>query len=136
MAQGRPALVQSPSGDLIVSQGADNTFGFVWSRNGDPVKLVEDGWVLEAQIRQKPGFEPWLTLSSIEETEHGSGIFVNDSGEILVHIDHRETEADAWNTRKTGVWDIEAFREDTDEKVRVVMGAVTVSHDVTRTQDD
>jgi len=135
MAQGRAAIVESPNGDIIISQGADNNFGFVWSRDDVPVPLLTDECILEAQRRKRPGSEVWLTLTSAgADITEGSCIVMNDSGEIVIHIDHTDTEDPAWNSasRKTGVWDLEAFNSDTDEKVRLVMGVVTVSHDVTR----
>lgn len=134
MAQGRASLVVD---DLIISQGSDNAYGYVWSRDGSPVPLETDGWVLTAQIRKQPGATPWLTLTSVGEDENGSVITVNDAGEIVVYIDHVTTEDPAWNSRsrEEGVWDLEAFHPATGEKRRVVMGAVTVSHDVTRIEE-
>lgn len=137
MTQGRAAIVESTDGDIIVSQGADNNFGFRWSRNGTPVQLETEEWVLEAQFRKSPGSSVWLSLTSVDaDLTEGSCIVMNDDGEIVVHIDHEETEDSAWNasSRKSGVWDLEAFRPSTDEKVRLVMGTVTVSPDVTRAE--
>lgn len=135
MSQGRPAIIQSPDGDITISQGSDNDFGYVWTRDDVPVPLLADGWILKAQLRKKPGATVWLSLTSVDaDINVGSCIVMNDLGEIVVHIDDLETEDAAWNsaTRKSGVWDIEAYNPTTTEKVRIVMGTVTVSPDVTR----
>lgn len=145
MSQGKPAVIESPDGDIVISQGADCAFGYLWERGADenslsPVQIEAQGWILTAQIRTSPGGTPWITLSSTADTAAGSGIAVNDSGEVVVYIDHVDTEAAEWNSvvrvQGGGVWDIEAFRpatvDEPHEKVRLVMGAVTLSPDVTR----
>lgn len=133
MAQGKPAIVQSPDGDITISQGATNDFGFVWSRDGVPVPIETDGWVLVAQIRKVPGATPWLTLTMTPDAT-GAYIGVNDAGEVVVHLEDATTEPAAWNSpsRDSGVWDLEAKNPTTGEKRRLVEGVVTVSHDVTR----
>ena len=133
MAQGIPAIVQSPAGDIVISQGATNDFGFVWTRDGSAVPIETDGWLLRAQIRKLPGLTPWLSLSLVPDAD-GSYIGANDSGEVVIHLEPATTEDPAWNSgaRDTGVWDLEAHNPTTGETKRLVMGNVTVSHDVTR----
>lgn len=148
MGQGHPAIVTSPKGDITISQGAINRYGYRWSRRASkddpkvPVEIVTDGWEIVAQIRARAGATPvWLTLSSAEDTALGSGIAVDDEGMIVVTITPAETEDNDWNaaSRAEGVWDVEAHKDATDddprEVVRIVMGTVTVSPDVTRIED-
>lgn len=149
MAQGKPAIIESPAGDIVIGQGQDEAYGFIWTRGPNaetqtPVPLETEGWILKAQIRSRPGSTPWLTLSSEDADDEGSVIVVNDSGEIVVYIDHATTEASEWNSSlradQGGVWDIEAYRPATEDlphdKKRLVMGKVTLSPDVTREAAD
>lgn len=136
MAQGLPALVESPLGDIVIGQGKDNAYGYVWMRDGSPVPLETEGWVLKAQIRSRPGAPVWLSLTSENPDADGSVITINDDGEIVVYIDHSTTEDPAWNSGARvadgGMWDLEAYRADPESKERLVMGTVTLSPDVTR----
>lgn len=136
MTSGRAALVQSPDGDIVIAQGADCTFAYRYSTNDGttttPVDLTA-GWAARAQVRGRPGAPVWLDLSSAAPTSSGSTIALLADGTVTVHVHHAETEQDAWNTpaRATGVWDLE-LTSPANEVIRLVMGAVTVSPDVTR----
>lgn len=135
MVQGRAALVQSPQGDLVISQGADNTYAYRYSTSDGttttPVDLT--GWQARAQVRPRPGGTVWLDLTSQAPTAAGSSITLGADGFITVHIHHAETEAAEWNTpaRAKGVWDLELIAP-SGEVIRLVMGAVELSADVTR----
>ena len=130
---GRAALAQV---DLVVCQGADNTYGFTYSRRtGETTTAVDlSTWSAHAQLRTRVGGAVWLDLTSPE------GIVLDANGSITVLIGHEITEDPAWNAYAkldpktgrpvpSGVWDLEL----TDTKVvRFVEGRVTVSPDVTR----
>lgn len=143
MAQGRAAVVQSPEGDLVISQGSDNTFVYRYSTSDGttttPVDLT--GWQARAQIRRQPGGEVWVSLDSTAATAAGSTIALAVDGTITVYLHHAETEP--WPVSRassmdssgalvpSGVWDLELVAP-TGEVKRLVMGRVSVSADVTR----
>lgn len=144
MAQGRAAIIEGDDGAIVIAQGADNDYAWRWSTyaagadpsTATPVQFLTDGWTARAQLRPRPGAEPWLTLTTTVDAD-GSGVELDDDGWVKVHIDHLTTEAEAWNSaaREKGVWDLELVQNPTDPNplvVRFVMGAVTVSKDVTR----
>lgn len=112
--------------DLILAQGADNSFEFRYSETVDEVVTPVDlsGWSARGQIRRSPGGELWVELQPTLDSE----------GVVSFSIGHAVTEDAAWDRRSSGVWDLELI--DPDGKVtRFVEGTVTVSHDVTRNDD-
>lgn len=143
MASGRAALLQSPDGDIVIAQGADCTFAYRYSTNDGttttPVDLT--GWSGRAQVRRRPGGEVWLSLTSDAATASGSTLTLAADGTITVHVHHAETET--WPDSRTvapgadgalnanAMWDLELVAP-TGEVTRFLMGAVTVSADVTR----
>ena len=133
MASGLAALVQSPLGDLVISQGADNTYAYRYGiDDGETVTWVDlTGWDARAQIRSRPGAEIWLSLG-VDPAE-ASRIILDAQGYVTIHLDHTTTEAPEWNSpaRAQGVWDLELVNPG-GEVIRLVMGAVLVSADVTR----
>lgn len=133
MAQGQAALVESPAGDLIVSQGADNTYSFRYGTNDGAVTTWVDltDWDARAQFRARPGADVWLSLTT--DPAAVSRITLDGQGYVSIHVHHTTTEDAAWNSpaRAKGVWDLELVAPD-GEVTRLVMGVVTVSADVTR----
>lgn len=133
MGQGRAALVESPAGDLIVSQGADNTYTYRYGTNdGIETTWVDlTTWDARAQFRARPGSDIWLSLTT--DPAAASRITLDNQGYVSIHVHHTTTEDPAWNTpaRAKGVWDLELVAPD-GEVTRLVMGVVTVSQDVTR----
>ncbi|MBO9555601.1 hypothetical protein [Cellulomonas sp.] len=137
MAQGRAALVQSPVGDLVVSQGSDNTYRYRYGTRAAPDAPVEyvdlTGWAGRAQVRPRPGGDVWLSVTTEAPTDHGSTLTLDADGFVTLHVHHSETEQPAWNSpaRAKGAWDLELVAPN-GEVVRLVMGEVLVSADVTR----
>lgn len=135
MALGRAALVESPVGDIVVSQGADNTYRYRYGLDDGAGTVWVDltGWSARAQIRQRPGGSLWVSLTSDSPTVRGSFLALDADGYVTVHLHHVETEQPEWNTpaRAQGAWDLELV-DPTGEVVRLVMGSVFVSADVTR----
>ncbi len=131
------ALVRSPLGDLIISQGADQDFAFRWgSRDSDggPVAYHDlSAWSGRAQVRTRVGGEVWLTFATGGATEAGSTLTLDADGYVRIHLHHAETRTPAWNkpARISGVWDLELV-DPTGEVIRLVEGNVTVSQSVTR----
>lgn len=110
--------------NLIVAQGADNTYSFRYSETVDdvvtPVDLVL--WSAEAQIRRQVGGEVWHEFAGITHEADGS---------IVLVLDAATTAAVEWNGRNSGVWDLE-LTSPSGKVIRLLSGTVTVSHDVTR----
>lgn len=127
--QGRAALLENAT--LIISQGAENSYGWTWERRVapateyTPVDLT--GWTARAQIRTNVGGEIWATFTDTD------GITLDDQGNITLTVGHAVTEAAEWQTlaRVEGVWDLELIDGD-GEVTRFAMGPVIVSQDVTR----
>lgn len=122
--------------DLVVSQGADNTYRFRYgTSDGDADTEYVDltGWSGRAQMRYSPGGEVWVSLTSDAPTGHGSSLTLDADGYVTIHLHHSETEQPAWTAyaRRGGVWDLELVNP-AGEVVRLVMGKVAVSEDVTR----
>ena len=110
--------------DLLISQGSDNLYTFRYSETVDNVRIPVDltAHAARAQIRSKVGGDLWLELTDITLAADGT---------IEVRIPHAITEGDAWNVRRSGVWDLELTDPD-GLKVRFASGRVTVSPNVTR----
>lgn len=132
---GRSALATV---DIIVSQGADNTYAFRYSTDDGSGAVGVDlaGWTARAQLRRKVGGDVWLNLTDED------GITLGADGAVTIHIDDTTTEDTRWNgysritdgePQPLGVWDLE-LADPTGYVVRLVEGTVTVSPDVTRTQ--
>jgi len=121
-----------------IPQGADTTVAvrpYTLTDPNDPasVRIYEDystGWSARAQIRKKPGLDPWVVFTSAAVT--GPRIELGADGWIRVVLDAATTQGEAWDTYKTGMWDLELI-DSGGAVTREVAGAVTVSHDVTRT---
>ena len=137
MTLGQAALVQSPLGDLIISQGADQDFVYRYSTtqaDASAAAAVDlSGWSARAQIRGRVGSIPWVTLTTDAPTTHGSSLTLDAEGYVRIHLHHAETEQIDWNSpsRIKGVWDLELVNPD-GEVLRLVEGTVAVSQDVTR----
>jgi hypothetical protein len=116
--------------DLVVAQGATNRYAFRYL-TGDrgyetPVDLST--WSARAQIRRSVSAETvWLTVSTDSDS-----IELDADGNVRVTISHSATEGADWDNRDQGVWDLELTSADQAERIRLVEGAVSVSHDVTR----
>lgn len=110
--------------NLVVAQGADNTFSFRYSETVEGVTTPVDlsGYTARGQLRDGVGRTLWLELDDIS---------LDSGGVIQFSIPAATTEADVWNTRNTGVWDME-LTSPAGSVVRFVSGSVSVSHDVTR----
>lgn len=130
---GRSALATT---DIIVTQGADNTYAFRYSvddGNG-PTAVDLTTWTARSQLRRKVGGDVWHTMTQ------GAGITLGADGTVVVHIDDTVTQAPEWDRyskvtdgepQALGVWDLE-LASPTGHVVRLVEGTVTVSPDVTR----
>lgn len=126
----RAALVESPLGDLLISQGSDFVRSYRYSRRSGgvdtPVDLVGEGYTARAEIRGPDG-SLWHEFTDIELTEDGL---------VNVRIDHEVTEA--WPVDRVfqeGRWDLELVRplvgDPNVDVTRFVMGVVRVSGEVT-----
>ncbi len=85
--------------------------------NGDPI-VPSSG---EAQVRNRPGGDVWVTATVEVEPV---------TGWVSVIIPEEDTTGDEWDSRKSGVWDLEVIVN--GRKLRWASGKVTVSQDVTR----
>lgn len=120
---GRGSLVDV---DITISQGATNTFSFVYSLMISGVKTPVNltGFTAKSQIRDMVGgnillqLDPYITLGS--------------DGSVVVLIPASVTESSAWGSRRNGVWDMELKETSSGTVVRFLSGTVTISHDVTR----
>lgn len=130
---GREALAEI---DLLITQGADNTYAFAYSLDdGTTVTPVDlSGWSARMQIRRKVGGAIWHELADT------NGITLGPDGSITVDIPHTVTEDPAWDgyskvvdgePQPLGVYDLELI-DPAGEVTRFIQGAVTVSPDVTR----
>lgn len=121
--------------DLVVSQGADNTYRVRYGTDDGSGTVWADltGWAGRAQMRYRAGGEVWVSLTSDAPTGHGSSLTLDADGYVTIHLHHSETEQPAWTAyaRRGGVWDLELVNP-AGEVVRLVMGKVAVSEDVTR----
>lgn len=127
---GRAALREGV--DLVVSQGADNSWALVYRVVEGDTETRPDltaGYEARAQFRARTGGDVWVSLT--HDVVDGTGIELATEGVIRILLDHTVTEDPAWNTRKAGVWDLELVKPG-GEVVRLAMGAVRVSPDVTR----
>lgn len=144
MLRGRRVVVRVELGqaalavcDLVVSQGADNTYRFRYGTkatdDADTQFVDLTDWGARAQLRYSPGGDVWVSLVKGQTTDRGSYLSADETGYVTVHLHHTETEQPEWTAyaRRGGVWDVELVAPD-GEVVRLVMGAVKVSQDVTR----
>lgn len=121
-----------------IPQGADTTVAvrpYTLTDPNDPasVRIYEDystGWTARAQIRKKAGQDPWVVFSSADAA--GPRIELGADGWIRVVLPAATTEDVAWDAYKEGFWDLELV-DSGGAVTREVAGAVTVSHDITRT---
>lgn len=127
---GFEALFEEPV-NMTVSQGSDMDMPLRWLVDTVAVPLVTAGYDMRAQLRRKPGGDLWLDLTTTPDA-NGNVITLEDDGRITIHIDNVETEQTAWSasSRKSGFWDMEVIYPSGDV-VRLVMGTVTVSREVT-----
>ena len=110
--------------NLLVSQGADNTYWFRYGAESDPVDIT--GYSARSQIRNRVGGDVWCEFLSTDGTIELGGA----EGTIIVHLDHTVTEG--WDdSQRKGVWDLELL-DPSGSPVRFAEGSVTVSPDVTR----
>lgn len=114
------ALGEPVKWDRTIYRGTDHEW--VLRRvdgNGDPVIPTS----AQAQVRYRPGGEVWADLGvEIDGTE----------GWVSLTLAHEVTEAQVWDNRKVGAWDLEVVVA--GERLRWVMGSVVVSQDITRTE--
>jgi hypothetical protein len=116
--------------DLLIRQGSDCAFVLQYSEEDGAGTIPQDfaGWSARSQLRRKVGGDVWHELAV------GDGLtLTHDAGVLSVAglIPHAVTEAEVWNTRKVGVWDVELIRAD-GWVIPLVAGAVKVDPDVTR----
>lgn len=113
--------------NLIISQGADNTYVFRYSTdvNGTLTPIDLSGYSARAQIRNKVGGTLYLEITDIT---------LGADGTILVRIPHTATEGLEWRTRTNGVWDLELIAPD-GGVMRFASGTIQVSMNVTTSLD-
>lgn len=119
--------------DWTIPQGADTSNPLRYgTRTGDTTTYPDltDGWSARAQIRNKVGGDVWASFTSDAVT--GARIELAADGYFTLVLPHDVTEAVAWDKRSNGVYDVELIAPD-GRVIRHTSGAVTVSHDVTRT---
>lgn len=130
---GREALAEI---DLLITQGADNTYAFAYSlvEPAGTVRVDLTGWSARMQIRRKVGGAIWHELTNAQ------GITLGPDGSITVDIPHTVTEDPAWDAysklvdgepQPLGVYDLELI-DPNGTVTRFLQGTVTVSPDVTR----
>lgn len=136
---GRAALIRA---DLLVAQGADNAWGFVYKRRpadspDDPFEPVDlTGWTARMQMRRRPGAVPvWATLTEDD------GITLGADGRIVIFLPASATESweapasredlDTGDLSFVGQWDLE-LTDTTGAVLRFAEGRVQVDADVTR----
>jgi len=125
----------------IIPQGADTVNGFLTDHSiyGD---LAADGWSGRAQIRDSVGGEVWIEFTS--DTVNGPRVVFEDDvtvtdtagtehtgSTVTLVLPAATTEAEAWNDRSAGVYDLELVAPD-GQVTRYAKGPVAVKPDVTR----
>lgn len=112
--------------NLVLSQGADNSFSFVYNTLVGTTKTPVDltGTTVRSQIRSAVGGALYLDLIPLVTL---GGL----AGTISLVIPAATTEPKAWNTRTEGVWDLELVSA-SGAVVRFATGTVTIVPDVTR----
>lgn len=120
---GRAALAEV---NLIISQGADNHYSFRYSRDvdGETVPVDLTGYTARAQIRRSAGGELYLDMTDVT---------LSDDGVIGITIAAAVTEDPVWDTRSSGVWDLELVSP-SGGVVRFASGGVSIVQDVTRAE--
>jgi hypothetical protein len=104
--------------DLRVKRGTDH----LWEcRRVDEADEPIIPTAAEAQLRKSPGGEVWAELDVAIDAEDGW---------IALTLPEADTSGAEWDTRKSGVWDLEVVVS--GRRLRWASGAVTVSQDVTR----
>lgn len=118
--------------DLSIHQGSDTSFPLRYYQRDDagaPVAQDFTGWTARAQLRGRVGEDPvWAELTV------GDGFTLTHDATsltITLLIPHAVTEDPAWDSRTSGVWDLELVRAD-GWVIPLLAGRVTVTHDVTR----
>lgn len=113
--------------NLVVSRGADNVYAMRWStQSGETVTPKNlSTYSARSQFRSAIGGTVWLSLVSPTD------ISLDASGNIVISIPAATTEDAGWDSRNTGVWDMELV-DGSGGVTRFVSGTVTVSQDVTR----
>lgn len=116
--------------DLLIRQGSDCAFVLQYSEEDGTGTIPHDftGWSARSQVRKKVGGDVWHTMTP------GEGLtLTHDAGVLSIAglIPHTVTEAEAWNARRLGVWDVELIRAD-GWVIPLAAGAVKVDPDVTR----
>jgi hypothetical protein len=117
-----------------VPQGADTTNPLRYgTKTGDDPIVYPDltaGWSARAQMRDAVGGEVWVEFSS--DAASGARIELAADGYFTVVLPHDVTEGEAWNTRRSGVYDVELI-DPSGIVIRHTTGRVRVFWDVTRT---
>lgn len=116
--------------DLLIRQGSDCAFTLLFSEEDEQGTIDQtfDGWSARSQVRKKVGGDVWHAMTV------GDGLtLTHDAGVLSIAglIPHEVTEAEAWNTRRVGVWDVELIRAD-GWVIPLAAGAAKVDPDVTR----
>ncbi|MCB2411783.1 hypothetical protein LGT39_02830 [Demequina sp. TTPB684] len=118
-----------------VPQGADtvNALRYGTKTGDDPIVYpnLTAGWSARAQMRDAVGGEVWVDFSS--DAVAGPRIELAADGYFTVILPHDVTEDEAWNSRRSGVYDVELTDPD-DNVIRHTTGRVRVFWDVTRTE--
>jgi len=120
--------------DWTVPQGADTTnalrYGTVTGETTTYPDLTT--WTARAQIRDVVAGEVWVEFLSTSSS--GPRIDLTDDGYVTVILPAATTEA--WTDEQTrAVYDVELIKPD-GTVIRLAMGKVKVSPDVTRTSGD
>lgn len=122
---GQSALVQC---NLVISQGATNTYAFRYSISSDGAVAAVDmssGWTARAQVRKKVGGDIMVDLTDTD------GISLGADGSIVVTIIPTDTEGIVTSGVVEGVWDLE-LQDPSGAVVRFAEGKTKMSPDVTR----
>lgn len=113
--------------DLHVRQGSDCEWAVIYSEKNAAGAIVPNtftGWSARSQIRDRVGGPVWHTFA-VQLTPADNKLRVGGS------LPHSVTEAEAWNGRNFGAWDVELVRQD-GTVIPLAAGKVFVTHDVTR----
>jgi len=135
-------MAEAPAGyearvvrDWHVPQGADTNCTFEYGEDDGGVtpfvgtEFISEGWTAQAQVRPGVGQPPWVVFLSTSGI--GPRIDMDDDGRVAIVLPHAATESAEWNGRDVGFYDLEITSPD-NERTRLAMGMVIISHDVTR----
>lgn len=108
--------------NLRIEQGVTWSTGWAVEAGDtvDDLAPIDSTWTAQAQIR--------ASRNHGSELRYEFTASVDDDGNVVIGVPHTDSEGWTW---KSGVYDVEVTNADESVRLRVAMGSVTVSPDVT-----